>query len=323
VRVQGAGRGKVSGATTKLTRFGLSVPLTCPAAKLVTGITPYYATEAGAAYVGDSSELLKKVRSESIQLVFTSPPFALVRKKPYGNVQQERYVEWFLEFADELKRILKPDGSLVIDIGGSWVHGAPVKSTYQFELLLALTKKFYLAQDFYWWNPARLPSPAVWVNIRRVRVKDAVDTIWWLSKSKTPKADNRRVLTPYSDRQRELFQDGVVETTRPSGHEITSTFALDNGGAIPGNFLRIANTDSNSHYLQRCREEGVKPHPARFPRELPEFFVKLLTDARTDVVLDPFAGSNMTGWVAEKSKRRWIAFEIEKAYLDQSRFRWT
>ncbi|MDG7005353.1 MAG: site-specific DNA-methyltransferase [Nitrososphaerota archaeon] len=301
----------------------MEAPLSCPVVKLVADASPYYATDAGAAYLGDSGDLLKKVKSESIQLVFTSPPYALVRKKPYGNVEQEHYVKWFLAFSDELYRILKPDGSLVIDIGGSWIPGAPVKSTYQFELLLALTKRFYLAQDFYWWNPAKLPSPAEWVNVRRVRVKDAVDTVWWLSKSKTPKADNRRVLTPYSNRQLDLFEDGVVETTRPSGHEITGKFTQNNGGAIPGNFLRIANTDSKSHYLQRCREAGVKPHPARFPRGLPEFFVKFLTDSRSDVVLDPFSGSNMTGWVAEMQKRRWIAFEIEETYLEQSKLRWT
>ena len=309
-------------ATKPLSRTGPEVPSPCRVAQLVADLEPYYATEAGAAYLGDSGELLKKVRSESIQLIFTSPPYALIRKKPYGNVEQEQYVDWFLDFSDELRRILKPDGSLVIDIGGSWTPGAPVKSTYQFELLLELTKKFYLSQDFYWWNPARLPSPAEWVNVRRVRVKDAVDTIWWLSKSKNPKADNRRVLTPYSSRQLELFTDGVVETTRPSGHEITGKFKQDNGGAIPGNFLRIANTDSKSRYLQQCREAGMKPHPARFPRGLPEFFIKLLTDSRADVVMDPFSGSNMTGWVAEVNERRWISFEIEKDYLKQSKLRW-
>src|SRR5208283_2849868 len=133
----------------------------------------------------------------------------------------------------------KPDGSLVIDIGGSWISGSPVKSTYQFELLIALTKKFHLAQDFYWWNSARLPSPAEWVNVRRVRAKDAVDTIWWLSKTPNPKADNRRILTEYGDDQRKLMENGVRETTRPSGHAITDNFMKDNGGAIPSNFLRI------------------------------------------------------------------------------------
>lgn len=294
-----------------------------PVDGVVDGVQPHYFTSGGAAYLGDAGDLLTHVRSDSIQLVMTSPPYALIRKKPYGNVESELYVKWFMEFSDELRRVLTPDGSLVIDIGGAWRNGSPIKSTYQFELLLELTKRdrFYLAQDFYWWNPARLPSPAEWVNVRRVRVKDSVDTVWWLSKSKNPKADNRRVLQEYSVHQRRLFENGVKSTVRPSGHEISQNFLNENKGAIPSNFIRIANTDSNSRYLQRCRKEGSPPHPARFPRQLPEFFVRFLTQ-RGDVVLDPFAGSNMTGWVAEKERRRWIAFDSEESYLENSKLRW-
>lgn len=294
-----------------------------PVKEVVRNLSPFYTTEGGAAYQGDAGELLKEVADESIQLVITSPPFALIRKKPYGNVESERYVDWFMEFSDELKRVLTRDGSLVIDIGGAWRSGAPVKSTYQFELLLELTKddRFYLAQDFYWWNPARLPSPAEWVNVRRVRAKDAVDTVWWLSKSTSPKADNNRVLTKYSVHQERLFKNGVKSTVRPSGHPITQHFLNVNKGAIPSTLLRIANTDSNSAYLQRCRATHSPPHPARFPRKLPEFFINFLTDPN-DVVLDPFAGSNMTGWVAEKEKRRWIAFELDEGYLKNSKLRW-
>lgn len=297
--------------------------LTNPVQGQVKDLEPYYNTAYGAAYLGDAGELLKSVKNDSVQLILTSPPFALVRKKPYGNVESEVYVKWFMEFSEELRRVLTPDGSLVIDIGGAWRNGSPIKSTYQFELLMELTKRdrFYLAQDFYWWNPARLPSPAEWVNVRRVRVKDAVDTIWWLSKDKNPKADNRRVLQEYSVHQMRLFENGVKSTTRPSGHEITQNFLNENKGAIPSNWLRIANTDSNSRYLQRCRKQGIAPHPARFPRQLPEFFVKFLT-TRRDIVLDPFAGSNTTGWVAEKERRRWIAFELDSSYLDNSKLRW-
>lgn len=284
---------------------------------------PSYFTGGGAAYCGDAGGLLTHVRSESVQLIFTSPPYALIRKKPYGNAESEGYVKWFMEFSEELRRVLTPTGSLVVDIGGAWRNGHPIKSTYQFELLLALTKndRFFLAQDFYWWNPARLPSPAEWVNVRRVRVKDSVENIWWLSKTTDPKANNRQVLQEYSVHQKRLFESGVKSTTRPSGHEISQNFLNENGGAIPSNMLRIANTDSNSHYLQRCRRAGVAPHPARFPRQLPEFFVRFLTD-RGDLVLDPFAGSNMTGWVAETERRRWISFDLSEEYVENSKLRW-
>lgn len=290
---------------------------------------PSYFTAAGAMYEGDATDLLRSLKDESIQLIFTSPPYALIRKKPYGNEEAEKYVEWFMKFANELRRVLTPDGSLVIDIGGAWRNGHPIKSTYQFQLLLELTKEdqFYLAQDFYWWNPARLPSPAEWVNVRRVRVKDAVDTIWWLSKTRDPKADNSRVLTEYSIHQRRLFENGVKSTTRPSGHEISQSFLNENEGAIPSNFIRQANTDSNSLYLRRCRETGQAPHPARFPRQLPEFFIKFLTEPKgpgrqADIVLDPFAGSNMTGSVAGDLGRRWVSFEIDRAYVENSKLRW-
>jgi DNA modification methylase len=128
----------------------------------IEGIKPYYTTSLGAAYLYDSFELLKKLPDEFIDLIVTSPPFALQRKKKYGNVSAGDYVNWFLPFAKEFKRVLKPQGSLVIEIGGSWVKGIPAKNIYQYELLVALCKEigFYLAQDLYWFNKARLPGPA-------------------------------------------------------------------------------------------------------------------------------------------------------------------
>lgn len=283
---------------------------------------PHYATESGAAYCGDALDLLRALPPASVNLIMTSPPFALQRKKDYGNVDADDYVQWFLPFAEEFFRVLTPDGSLVIDIGGSWVKGQPTRALYHFELLLALVKKvhFHLAQEFYWWNPARLPSPAEWVNVRRIRVKDAVDPIWWLSPGPWPKADNRKVLTPYSQSMRDLLENGYKAKLRPSGWDISDKFSRDNGGAIPPNLLSISNTESNGKYLSGCRRAGVKPHPARFPAGLPEFFINFLTD-EGDVVLDPFAGSNVTGETAERLGRPWLAFELVEDYLRGSVFR--
>lgn len=285
---------------------------------------PYYKTQLGSAHLGDALNLLDIIVKNSVDLIMTSPPFALRRKKEYGNVDAEKYVEWFLPFAEKFFDVLKPKGSLVIDIGGSWISGKPIRSLYHYELLLSLcripNRKFYLAQDFFWYNPARLPTPAEWVNVRRERVKDAVNCIWWLSKEPHPKANNRNVLQPYSDSMRELLKNGYKAKLRPSGHDISTKFSRDNGGAIPPNLLEIANTESNSKYLRACRHFGLKPHPARFPAAIPEFFMKLLTDPN-DLVLDPFAGSNVTGEVAERLNRKWIAFELIEEYLKGSRFR--
>jgi DNA modification methylase len=283
---------------------------------------PFYTTQYGAAYLGDALAFLRQMEYESVDLVVTSPPFALKRKKEYGNVDAKDYVPWFMDFAVELKRVLKDSGSLVIHIGGTWVRGQPTRSLYHFELLIALCKTlgFHLAQEFYWYNPSKLPSPAEWVTVRRIRVKDAVDPVWWLSKTPYPKASNWQVLKPYSDSMKQLLEKGYKAKLRPSGHDISDKFSKDHKGAIPPNLLSLPNTDSNSAYMRECRRRGIKTHPARFPQDLPEFFIEFLTDPG-DIVLDIFAGSNTTGAAAERLGRRWIGFELEQKYLAASAFR--
>ena len=283
---------------------------------------PLYETALGAAYLGDALDLLASVPDASVNLIVTSPPFALRRKKEYGNVDPDQYVAWFLRFAPDLKRVLAEDGSLVIDIGGSWESGQPTRSLYHFDLLIVMVREagFHLAQEFFWYNPACIPSPAPWVTLSRVRVKSAVDTIWWLSKTLHPKANNRSVLVEYSADMRAKVGKPFKTRKPPSGHVASPGPSADNGGAIPSNLLQIANTESNSHYLRACAALGIKPHPARFPADLPRFFIRFLTDPG-DVVLDPFAGSNVTGSVCEQEGRRWLAFELREDYLRGSRLR--
>jgi site-specific DNA-methyltransferase (cytosine-N4-specific) len=287
-----------------------------------TPFSPYYTTDNGAAYWCDTLEFLPYVQNDSINLILTSPPFALKRKKEYGNEEEDKYCDWFMSFAPQLKRILKDDGSLVLDLGGAYKPGFPARSIYQFELLVRLVKEagLVLAQEFYHYNPARLPAPAEWVNVRRLRVKDSVNVVWWLAKSPHPKADNRKVLRPYSDSMQSLLKNGYKAKLRPSGHDISEKFSRDNGGAIPPNLLEIANTDSNGRYQKLCREHDIKVHPARFPPQFAEFFINFLTD-KGDLVFDPFAGSNTTGFVAERLARRWFATELSEEYLQGSKFR--
>lgn len=251
----------------------------------------------------------------------TSPPYALHFKKEYGNANQSDYIDWFMPFAKEIHRVLKDDGSVVIDIGGAWTPGMPTRSLYHFELLISIcrTTGFHLAQEFFWYNPAKLPSPAEWVTVRKIRVKDSVECLWWLSKTPHPKADNQRVLTAYSEDMRRLLKRGYKTAERPSGHVITSKFT-DRGGSIPGNVLIFGNNDATGHYMKRCKEEGLAAHPARFPIQLPTFFIRFLTDPG-DLVVDPFAGSNTTGEAAEREGRRWLAYELERKYLEGGKFR--
>jgi site-specific DNA-methyltransferase (cytosine-N4-specific) len=283
---------------------------------------PAYTTELGACHHGDALELLRALPEGAVTLVMTSPPFALRRKKEYGNVAATEYVEWFWPFAVEIHRVLSPEGSFVLDLGPAWNRGTGTRSLYQYHLVLKLCEVFHLVQECYWHNPSKLPTPAEWVTIRRTRIKDSVNTLYWLGKTTSPKADNRRVLKPYSRSMHRLFREGCKRTRRPSQHEVAPSFERDNGGAIPSNLIAVANTTSRDPYLASCRAAGIAPHPARFPAALPEFFVRFLTEPG-DLVLDPFAGSNTTGQVAEELRRRWLAFELNADYVAGSRLRFT
>jgi site-specific DNA-methyltransferase (cytosine-N4-specific) len=286
---------------------------------------PAYQTPNGKAFCGDSLELLADLDDESVNLVMTSPPFALLRRKEYGNKAQAEYVEWLAQFAALVFQKLRDDGSFVLDLGGAYESGAPARSLYNFRIPIKFCDElgFTLAEDFYWFNPSKLPSPIEWVNKRKMRAKDSVNTVWWFSKTKWPKADVTKVLTPYSERMKKLIADPESFYTpkkRPSGHDISGNFGADKGGAIPSNLLQIPNSESNGAYLAACKALQVKQHPARFPTKLPEFFIRFLTDP-DDLVIDIFAGSNTTGYVAEIEGRRWLAFDESLEYVATSSFR--
>ena len=286
---------------------------------------PAYQTKLGAAYCADSLSQLSQMPDSSINLVITSPPFALQRKKEYGNKDQHEYVDWLAEFAVLVHQKLRDDGSFVLDLGGAYQKGVPSRSLYNFRVLLKFCDDigFHLAEDFYWFNPSKLPSPIEWVNKRKLRAKDSVNTVWWFSKTEWPKADVTKVLSEYSSRMKKLLENPskfYSPAKRPSGHDIGKNFGCDNGGSIPSNLLQIPNSESNGQYLKGCKLLGLKGHPARFPAKLPEFFIKMLTDPG-DLVVDIFSGSNTTGAVAEKEGRKWLSFDEQIEYVAASSFR--
>lgn len=340
--------------TTDLGRHRPNVPspetsgTACAPSKFLSNLRPgqraRYETEFGEAWVGDSRKLLRQIDDDSIDLVITSPPYGLVKKKEYGNESQEDYVRWFRPFAKEIHRILKPEGSFILNVAGAWQKGQPTRALYPYRLVLDLCDPsprrksppiFHLAQEFYWFNPAKIPNPVQWANVTRERAKDSVEPIWWFSKSPHPKANNRNVLVPYSRHMQRLLKTGKYNSgPRPSGWNISQVWGKDNGGAIPANFeaddalnllfnvLVVSNTSSNDALRKLVKQAGGNAHPAMFPTALPEFFVKLLTD-EGDSVLDPFAGSNTTGWVADQLRRRWVSIEANREYVENSQFRWT
>ena len=278
----------------------------------------------------DSRNLLQQLDDDSIDLIVTSPPFSLQRKKEYGNVAQNEYVDWLCEFGKLAFRKLKKTGSFVIDIGSAYEKGVPVYSLYQFRVLIRFCDElgYNLAQPFYWHNSSALPAPIEWVNKRKLRAKNSVNTIWWFSKDPYCKANVSKVLTPYSSRMQKLIENPAdfvkaEGAERPSGHVMNqSSWARNNGGAIPPNLLQVPNSESNSAYLRFCKKLSLKGHPARFPAAIPEFFIKFLTE-ENDTVLDIFSGSNTTGQVAENLGRRWLSCDISKEYVASSVFRFS
>ena len=271
-----------------------------------------------------ASEEAKQLRRK-VSLIFTSPPFPLNHKKRYGNLRGEEYRDWLAGLAPGLVKLLKPDGSIVIEVGNSWNPGEPTMSTLALEALLEFKERggLHLCQQFVCHNPARLPSPAQWVNVERIRVKDSFTQVWWLSPTERPAACNKRVLQEYSAAMRKLLDRGTYNAgRRPSQHNINGeTFLRNNGGAIPSNVLTFSNTTNKDDYLVYCRRHSLEPHPARMPIGLADFFVRFLTSPR-NLVFDPFAGSNVTGAAAEALKRRWVAVEANGGYIrgSQGRF---
>jgi hypothetical protein len=309
--------------------LGTGLPPAKPGQRRQRKVRIAYRTSRGVAYFGTAENVLADPWFErrykgKIQLIFTSPPFPLNRKKRYGNLQGKEFVDWLASLAPVFKSFLTKTGSIVMEMGNAWAPGSPTMSTLSLKSLLAFQERggFHLCQQFICYNPARLPSPAEWVTVERIRVKDSYTNIWWMSHVEKPLADNRRVLKPYSPSMKKLLASGKYNAgKRPSEHDINETsFLKDNDGAIPPNVLTLSNTKTNDPYQDYCRNQGLTPHPARMPFGLPEFFIKFLT-LEGDIVLDPFAGSNTTGAVAQALKRDWVAIEPVAGYVQSSRSR--
>ena len=276
-------------------------------------------------FVGKAESVLTSSQAQKykgkVNLIFTSPPFPLNRKKKYGNLQGEPYIQWLEEMSLLFKDFLAKDGSIVMEVGNAWEKGSPVMSTLALKSMLAFQEKanLNLCQQFICYNPARLPGPAQWVTIERSRVKDSFTHVWWMSPNERPKADNRRVLKPYSKSMLQLLKSKKYNAgIRPSEHHIgEKSFLKNNQGAIPSNVLTLSNTRTNDAYQKYCRKYNLPMHPARMQMELADFFINFLTEPG-DLVLDPFGGSNTTGASAERLKRKWISIEPNVEYVRAS-----
>jgi site-specific DNA-methyltransferase (cytosine-N4-specific) len=287
-----------------------------------------FKTKLGSMLCGDSITVLNNLADKSVNLILTSPPYALQDRKDhalrgtgYANPTPEEYGDWFVRFAPNFYRVLTDDGSLVINIGGSWNKGLPTRSLYHWELLLRLCKeyKFHLAEEVFWFKPNPITT-VEWANRRKIRLKDAVEMIWWLSKNPYPKSNTDNVLLEYTEQFKKFLKEDVgrrlnLNKQAYNGSQMHTANLVDRGGRQAHNMLYIATTGSDSEYCQRCQANGRTPHPARFPITVPRFFIAMLTDPG-DLVVDPFAGSCTTGYACEQLKRKWLCIDMSKDYLE-------
>ena len=253
-------------------------------------------------YPGDCTEVLKTLPEESVDLIFTSPPYADQRKQTYGGCHPDDYVAWFLPISEQLLRVLKPSGTFVLNIKEKVVNGE--RSTYVMELILEMRKQgWFWTQEFIWHKKNCYPGK--WPN----RFRDSWERLIQFNKSKLFYMNQQAVMVPMGDwsktRLKNLSETDKMrdESKVGSGFGKNISNWLDREMAYPTNVLHLA-TECNN-----------KKHSAAFPEGLPEWFIKLFTK-EGDTVLDPFMGSGTTNTVAQRMKRHSIGIEIVPEYYD-------
>ena len=253
-------------------------------------------------YLGDCKEILNSIPDNSIDLVFTSPPYADQRKNTYGGIHPDQYVEWFLPVSEQLMRVLKPTGTFVLNIKEKVISGE--RSTYVMELILEMKKQqgWLWTEEFIWHKKNCYPGK--WPN----RFRDSWERLLQFNKNKQFYMDQEAVMVPMGEwsktRLKRLSQTDQTrdESKVGSGFGKNISNWLDRKLAYPTNVLHLA-TECNN-----------KNHSAAFPDGLPEWFIRLFTN-EGDTVLDPFMGSGTTNAVAKRMKRNSIGIEIVPEYF--------
>lgn len=312
---------KDEGRSWRITRSGRDELTKAKPGKPVT----IFLTNYGAALWSLAEDAAGLIDEASLRLLLASPPYALNTKKKYGNVAAGEYVDWLTRILERLMPCMKTDGSIVLNIGDSWQKGMPAINTVQERLVIALEDRLglKLCQRLMWQNTSALPTPTNYVGIQRIRLKQALECLWWFTPHPDGRAyaDNRAILEPYSDRmKRVIASGGQGRSKRPSGHASREgAFSNDNGGSIAPNIFRVPNSGDQT-FSAACREAKLPVHPARMPLELARRLIAFLSQ-EGETIFDPFGGSSTTGKAAEELGRQWITTEAAREYVEAARLR--
>lgn len=282
----------------------------------------YFTTQNGISFWGDANAM-PSLFHEEIDLIVTSPPY-FGHQREYGGFagSEVGFVDEMVSIIEAWLRMLTNTASIVLNLGDVTEKGEGCLSLYKERLLLALRSRLglKLVGKFYWISPTKMPT-GHWVTKSRRDVVNAAEDCYWFSLNpKEVKANNRNVLVEYSEKQKQYIESSQRKSParkkRPSGQAANAeSFYVDNGGAIPNNLIYAVPEPAQSPYSKYCEEHGLPRHPAMFPAEVPEFFIRYLTE-RGDVCWDPFAGSAVSGVAAELNDRYWISSELGKEYVE-------
>jgi DNA modification methylase len=248
--------------------------------------------------LGDCKEKLKELKTNSINLIFTSPPYCDSRKNTYGGIHPDQYVEWFLPISKELIRVLKPDGTFILNIKERVVSGE--RHTYVMNLIMEMRKQGWFWTEEFIWHKKNC-HPGKWPN----RFRDAWERLLQFNKSRNFKMYQNAVMVPIgkwaAKRLKKLSETDMRRDNAKnrSGFGKNISHWLNKEKVYPSNVLHLAT------------ECGNKDHSAVFPEALPEWFIKLFTK-QGDTILDPFMGSGTTNIVAERMSRNSIGIEINQ-----------
>lgn len=244
--------------------------------------------------------MLRTFPDNCVDLIVTSPPYADQRKKTYGGISPDHYVDWFLPKSREFLRVLKPDGTFVLNIKERVVDGE--RHTFVLELILELRKQGWFWTEEYIWNKKNC-YPGKWPN----RFRDSWERCLQFNKTKKFKMFQDAVMMPVGGwsktRLKNLNQTDLTrdesKTQSGFGKKIANWVGRDL--VYPSNVLNLST------------ECGYKQHSAPFPVALPEWFIRLFTQ-NDDVVLDPFMGSGTTAVASRKNNRHFIGIDTQPDY---------
>jgi DNA modification methylase len=288
-------------------------------------ILTIFETDRGVFLWANAEDAVGIIERESVDLLLSSPPYALISSKEYGNLDETAWVDWMLKICEGSRELLRPTGSMILNLGNCWVPGKPQQSLYIQRLLVRLEDELdiHLCQELFWHSPTKLPVPLAWVGVRRVRLTSSVEPLLWLSPNPDlVNSDNRRVLRAYTaSGLRSINNERDRDGNRPNGVQFGRNSFVDRGGSIPPSLITATPISvEERRYREAIAAAGRKPHPAIMPAAVARFCIELATE-KDHTVLDLFSGSGTVPIEAMKLGRYAIAVDRSLEYIENSEIR--